>query len=62
MEKLSSLHQLEDEEVMLIALAEADQLDDVGVIRSSHDLHLLQDVGTLFLSQRMDARSSANIS
>jgi hypothetical protein len=46
-EQLSSLHQLQDQKVVLIALAKADQLDDVGVVGSSHDLNLLEDVRTL---------------
>lgn len=47
MEQFSSLHQFKDKEVKFVALAETDKLDDVGVICSSHDLNLLQDVGTL---------------
>lgn len=32
---------------MLIALAETDQLDDVGMVRPSHDLDFLENVGAL---------------
>lgn len=46
-EELSTLHQLEDQEVVLIALAKADQLDDVRVVRSSHNLYLFENVGAL---------------
>ena len=46
-EELSSLHQLEDQEVVLVALAKADQLDDVRVVRSSHNLDLFENVGAL---------------
>jgi hypothetical protein len=46
-EQFSSLHQFKDKEVKFVTLAETDKLDDVGVICSSHDLNLLQDVGTL---------------
>lgn len=37
----------ENQEVVLVRLGEADELDDRWVIRSSHDLDLLQDVGAL---------------
>jgi hypothetical protein len=32
---------------MLVAFAKRDELDDIWVIGSSHDLNLLQNVGTL---------------
>jgi hypothetical protein len=46
-EELSSLHQLEDQKVVLVALAKADQLDDIRVVRSSHNLYLFENVGAL---------------
>jgi hypothetical protein len=46
-EELSSLHELEDQKVVLVALAKADQLDNVRVVRSSHDLDFLENVGAL---------------
>jgi hypothetical protein len=47
MEELSSLHQLEDQKVVLVALAKADQFDDIRVVRSSHNLYLFENVGAL---------------
>ena len=37
-----------DQEVKLVALGKADELDDVWVIDTSHDLYLFEDVGSLY--------------
>jgi hypothetical protein len=38
---------LEDQKVEFVTLGEADKLDDIGVIDTSHDLNLFEDVGSL---------------
>ena len=39
---------LKDQEVELVALGKADELDDIWVIDASHDLDLFEDVGSLY--------------
>jgi len=36
-----------NEEVEFVAFGEANQLDDVGMIDTSHDLNLFENVGSL---------------
>ena len=47
MEELSTFHEFKYQKVVLFTLAKADQLDDVGMIGTTHDLNLFEDVGTL---------------
>lgn len=42
---------LEDQEIVLLALEEADELDDSRVIDTSHNLDLFEDVGALARSE-----------
>jgi len=66
-EKFSSLHHcksvtdkglvflqltFEDQKVELIALGKADELDDIGVIDTSHDLNFLEDVCSLYCQHK----------
>jgi hypothetical protein len=47
MEKLSSLHELQHEEIVLVRLGERDKLDNRWMIDSSHDLNLFENIRTL---------------
>jgi hypothetical protein len=38
---------LQDEEIVLVALEESEELDDAGMIYPPHDLDLFEDVGAL---------------
>jgi len=40
-------HELEDEEVVIAALSEVEELDDALVPKIAHDLDLFEDVGAL---------------
>ena len=44
----------EDQEVKLVALGKANELDDVGVVDTSHDLDLFEDVGSLQSQHRIE--------
>jgi hypothetical protein len=39
--------ELQDDVVVLAGFGEVDELDDIGVIELTHDLHLFEDVGSL---------------
>lgn len=47
MEQFATRAQLEDDVIVLSGLGEVDEFYDVGVIQLAHDLHLLEDVGSL---------------
>jgi hypothetical protein len=46
-EELATGSKFQHNVVVLPRLGEVDELDDVGVVELTHDLHLLEDVGTL---------------
>jgi hypothetical protein len=46
-EQFTARGQLENNVVILPRLRKFDELDDVGMVKLSHDLNLLQDVGAL---------------
>jgi len=46
-EELTTRAELKDNVVVLTSLRELDKLDDVGVIKLTHDLDLFEDVGAL---------------
>lgn len=46
-EELATRAELENDVVVLGRLGEVDQLDDIGVIYLSHDLHFFKNVGSL---------------
>lgn len=47
MEKLATRAELKDDVVVLTSLREFDKLDDVGMVKLTHDLDLFEDVGAL---------------
>lgn len=47
MEKFTAWGKFEDDVVVLFRFGEVDELDDVGMIKLTHDLNLLQDIRAL---------------
>lgn len=47
MEQFASWAQLEDDVVVLPRFGEVDELDNVGVIKLSHDLYFFEDICSL---------------
>lgn len=46
-EQLAARCQFKDDVVVLARLGEVDKLDDVGMVKLAHDLHLFQNIGSL---------------